>query len=314
MNRVMKCVLPGGYLDGNRLLRRETLYIGTNGREVERFYLTPTESYIFKPLTNSSQYGKERLIYEQVLPSLQVPTPKIIATSQSECPEQSWIIFEDLGSLSHRFEEKTVLQMSEYIAKWHTYPVEKVKAYPLMGPKPIISEMAASLLTKKDDLLKTESSFASYKDAIKKVYNHLNDLFNQELVFSHGDLHLGNYSLRGERVVVLDWEHAHLNLRYWDLYHLLDLSHPLFPKNVTPGLREKALDTYLSAVEQTGKSLEPKTFKKNYFTFSSVFSLWMLLLIEKDLRNPPEKWPKEALLTQWEETLTGFIKCAQHLK
>jgi thiamine kinase-like enzyme len=173
--------------------------------------------------------------------------------------------------------------------------------------------MAASLLTKKDDLLKTKSSFAPYKDVIKKVYNHLNDSFNQELVFSHGDLHLGNYSLRGERVVVLDWEHAHLNLRYWDLYHLLDLSHPLFPKNVTPGLREKALDTYLSAVEQTGKSLEPKTFKKNYYTFSSIFSLWMLLLIEKDLRNPPEKWPKETLLAQWKETLTGFIKCAQHL-
>ncbi|WEG12932.1 aminoglycoside phosphotransferase family protein [Pullulanibacillus sp. KACC 23026] len=313
MGNIMECVLPEGYLNENSLFRCETLYVGTNGRKVERFFLTPTESYIFKPLTNPSQFGKERWIYEQVLPDLKVPAPKIVAASQSDKPEHSWIIFEDMGALTHQFEEKSVLQMAKTIAHWHAFPIDHLKVSGLLGPKPPIAEMIETLLAEKRNRLNS-SSFKPYQSVIAKVFKHLNDSLSQELVFSHGDLHLGNYAASGNRVVVLDWEHAHLNMRYWDLYHLLDLSHPLFPKTVTSDLREKALDGYLAAVDQTGRRLERGAFKKDYYTFSAIFSLWMLLLIEKDLKNPPEKWPKECLLAQWDETLTALIQCAERLE
>ena len=63
-----------------------------------------------------------------------------------------------------------------------------------------------------------------------------------ELVLSHGDLHLGNYAAVNGQVKVLDWEHAHLNSRYWDLYHVIDLSHPIFPKEMTTNIRERLLE------------------------------------------------------------------------
>ena len=52
-------VLENGQLNDKVILKREPLYTGTNGKVIERFFITPTESFIFKPLTNDEQIGKE---------------------------------------------------------------------------------------------------------------------------------------------------------------------------------------------------------------------------------------------------------------
>lgn len=52
-------VTVNGTLNDRYILRRENLYQGSNGRFVERFFIDETKSYIFKPLTNNTQLGKE---------------------------------------------------------------------------------------------------------------------------------------------------------------------------------------------------------------------------------------------------------------
>ena len=48
-------VKPDGQLDEEKIWRRETLYKGMNGSCVERIYVTPADTLIFKPLTNNDQ-------------------------------------------------------------------------------------------------------------------------------------------------------------------------------------------------------------------------------------------------------------------
>lgn len=139
-------------------------------------------------------------------------------------------------------------------------------------------------------------------------------------VLSHGDLHLGNYALAGGEIKVLDWEHVHLNAPYWDLYHLLDLSHPVFPRTMDAPTRQRLLDDYLRAAARKGNIWEPAAFKRGYARFAAVFSLWMLLLIEQDLaaiaKNDglPAKWSPEQLGRQRQETLASFGQCAEMLR
>src|ERR1700730_16170210 len=94
-------VLKNGTLNEEVIIKREPLYRGMNGKVIERFFITPAESYIFKPLTNDSQAGKEIWVQENILTAFPPVYPKIIASSSGEAAEDNWIIYEDLGKLKH---------------------------------------------------------------------------------------------------------------------------------------------------------------------------------------------------------------------
>lgn len=309
-----KMVLSNGKLNGKYVQDREILYQGMNGKNVERFYLSASESYIFKPLTNDSQLGKEQWIYEYVLPSLPPFYPKMIAKSSSTDPDNHWMIFEDLGSLNHVFNEKVVLEVIKCMAKWHTVPTDNLKHEDLHGPKPYIEDITADVFANKQEILRIASEHSIPKRYMDIIFLLLEENpFSNVKVFSHGDLHLGNYAVTDQQVVVLDWEHAHLNVPFWDLYHLMDMSHPMFPKEVTPILREHVLGCYLDQMAFYGLSFSHHSFKQEYYLFSTVFSLWMLLLIQQDLNNGNSNWPKERLREQLNETISNLVQCANQL-
>ncbi|AFH66288.1 phosphotransferase family protein [Paenibacillus caseinilyticus] len=304
-------VLSGGILDDSRILRREILYTGMNGKQVERFYVSPSESYVFKPLTHNGQSGRERWVYDQVLQSLPPIYPRLLARSADEAGEDGWLIFEDMGPMQHTFREDIVLRVAEEMAGWHASPAEKWIEAPLKGHKPSIEEMTGDLLRSQDVLPPLVAAEPAAAELLQGLLDRLESWeWSRKRVLSHGDLHLGNYALMNGRLIVLDWEHAHLNIPYWDLYHLVDLSHPLFPKQVTEEMREKALETYLGC---TGAPpLERAGFKREYYLFSAVFSLWMLRLIAGDLQRESGPWSRAELEQQREETLESFIQCARH--
>ncbi|MCZ8522076.1 MULTISPECIES: phosphotransferase family protein [Paenibacillus] len=311
--RIGEVVSAAGTLDDSRIVKREILYTGMNGRHVERFYLSPTESYVFKPVTHSGQRGREAWVYDQVLGSLPPIYPRMLARSGESAPENgSWVIYEDLGRLQHTFREEIVLQVVEEMARWHASPVERWNEAPMRGPKPPIEEIAGGLLRSSDtlaELLPSPGAAGMLQELLRRLESHT---WSGRRVLSHGDLHLGNYAPLNGRVVVLDWEHAHLNVPCWDLYHLVDLSHPVFPKTVTEALRERLLDTYLDCSGERSE-LGRSAFKQEYYLFSAAFSLWMLGLIAGDLRRQSGPWDVSELESQREETLENFIQCARHI-
>ncbi|NBD24088.1 phosphotransferase family protein [Paenibacillus glycinis] len=341
-------VKPDGTLNEAAIAERETLYTGMNGQRVERLFLVTGERVIFKPLTNDSQLGREAWVYAHVLPAFPPIYPRLLAYSGitvagyenagqgasataglagHEAGEGGgWCLFEDLGRLSHDFEVSAAEALIPRIAEWHALPVEGLLDAPLLGPKPMIDALLRDVLSREADLRKALSAVSAGVESLELVLAPLKTggTFDPResgwsaRVLSHGDLHLGNYALANGQLKVLDWEHVHLNSPYWDLYHLLDLSHPVFPKAMEAADRERLLELYANESARRGTALPPD-FKRAYALFAAVFSLWMLLLIEKDLAalavsaDLPSKWSPEQLRRQRAETLDSFAQCASML-
>ena len=303
-----------GSLNDKEILKHEIIYKGVNGKSVERFYVSPTESYVFKPLTNHDQLGKELWVNEHLLPFFPRIYPKMIAYSASQNPDLYWMIFEDLGPLTHVFNEEVVLGVTKLMAWWHSLPIEGLINVPLTGPKPRIEEMALVVSLKKHEFLDLLPLLQMEEKKIYPIYTLLDQMeFSKKVVLSHGDLHLGNFAMVKNKTFILDWEHAHLNTPFWDLFHLIDMSHPLFPKKVNRSFRDRILNEYLDQLESNGMEVNGQAFLKEYYLFSSVFSIWMIFLITKDLRENNQTWSKNQLENQLRETLSSLTQCADSL-
>jgi hypothetical protein len=305
-------VRDNGTLNDEKILKKEILYKGMNGKYVERFFLSPTKSYVFKPLTNNDQLGKEVWVNEHILSSFPDIYPKIVSYSANHQDlEQNWVIFEDLGQLTHVFNEETVFGVTKLIAWWHSLPTEKLEIVPLKGPKPHFQDIVSEVILKKDNFIKLLPLLGIEEKIIFYLFTRLEQSeFSKKMVLSHGDLHLGNYAVANNRMVVLDWEHTHLNMPYWDLYHVIDMSHPIFPKQITSEFREQILKIYLDQVNNTVNGEE---FIQEYHLFSAVFSIWMIMLILKDLKSNDGKWSKEQLENQLKETVSSLKQCVNSL-
>ncbi|PFO07862.1 hypothetical protein COJ85_04105 [Bacillus sp. AFS076308] len=300
-------VLDSGSLNDALIVKREILYKGMNGRFVERFFLTPSKSFIFKPLTNNDQLGKEVWIHQHILPHFPEIYPKIISYKISEQTDLNWMIVEDLGALTHDFNVTSVLEVIKWVAWWHSLPIETIGPVPASGLKPQIGDIIADIVNSKEEFLLELPVLKLEREAIEHIYSLLRkNNFSNRLVVSHGDLHLGNFSIVDGQLKILDWEHTHLNSPYWDLYHLIDMSHPLFPKQVTSELRKQFLEEYLA---QLDFELDSGSFMWEYYLFSAVFSIWMIGLIKKDLEAKEQRWPEEQLNRQLKETVLSLQQC-----
>lgn len=316
-----------GRLDEGRIRRRETLYKGMNGSLVERIWPYGTEeSFIWKPQTNEGQQRRETWVYEHVLPGFPPIYPRLIASVTAADGEGGGSLFEDLGELDHTFRESTATSLVRRIAWWHSLPVGMLAGGPVQSPKPRIGRMAAEAVRAWEasgGRLGESWGDAGELGRLERLVSdvarmaRIRDWEAREAaegdVFSHGDLHLGNYALVRGELRVLDWEHVHPNSRYWDLYHVIDLSHPSFPKPVDAAVRERLLRSYAEEAALLGGLSDEEAFRRGYREFAAVFSLWMLLLIEGDLRRGSAPWPEENLRSQLRETLAGFEQNAGEL-
>ncbi|MDP4170626.1 MAG: phosphotransferase, partial [Bacillota bacterium] len=258
--------------------------------------------------------NKEIWIYENILPSFPSIYPKIIDKSPDDSKNTRWIIYEDLGNIRHLFTEKVVLQVIEQMITWHSLRIDTVINEPLIGAKPKIEEVRNDLHSNMDEGMQTFSPLGMDKERILRILKLMEEAdFTQFPVLVHGDLHLGNYGLSHGKLVIMDWEHVHVNTRYCDLYHLLDLSHPLFPKTMEREFRSHILNQYYERAVMNGLNLSLKDFTFEYYLYACVFSLWMILLIQKDLVCKEEKWPKKTLRNQMNESLQSFEQCSLEL-
>jgi thiamine kinase-like enzyme len=277
--------------------KRETIYRGMNGRTVERVYLNPEESLIRKPCGPDSQ---EIWIYQHVLRLFPPIYPQIVEFEASSAgSEEGWALFEDLGPLRHEYRLEWAEQVVRLTAWWHALPPESIQgASSLKGLKPGFPQMLQELLAPGNN--RRELAFLARAERAN---------LSDELVFTHGDLHVGNYAFARGQIYILDWEHAHLNSRYWDLYHLIDLSHPLYPRTtITASWRTRLLHAYLEQSARLGVRLDSAAFFSEYGLFASVFSLWMLSLMEKDKLGAGGPWSYEQLERQSMETAVSLTE------
>ncbi|MFC4103277.1 aminoglycoside phosphotransferase family protein [Paenibacillus xanthanilyticus] len=286
--------------------QRSTIYVGLGNRRIERVVGSDGARYILKPEGGD---GRERMVYERMLAAFPPIYPRLARAWTDEADEgAAWLLFEDLGELTHPHDPTLVEEAARRVAWWHSLPHRPIDPLPLRGQKPLLSEMAAEVGERQAPLqaflLERGLAQAEIGDALRIAAGWRAP--DEPLVFSHGDLHVGNYArVRGE-LYILDWEHAHWNYRTWDLYHLIDLSHPLHPRPSGLNWREKALDAYAEEAIRLGQSLDASALRADYYAAAVVFSLWMLGLIRQDLATGGGPWEKPKLLAQLDETLASL--------
>lgn len=295
---------PGSYE------RKELLYLGLNGREVHRVYANEDESYILKPYSSQSL---EVWVHEHILRAFPPIYPRLIDFSTDSLPrsEDGWLLFEDLGNLQHDYEEALAQQVVKLVAWWHNLPTADLEQASLHGQKPSYSDMLQDLLGSQSEVLHLAKLY-SLDSLVLQLFDRMeNEVLSDERVLSHGDLHVGNYTFANGQVYILDWEHTHLSHRYWDLYHLIDLSHPLYPKRHAITWRNGLLNLYIKEAMHHNPLLDPHRFLYEYNLFASVFSLWLLRLIEADRTNGNIPWSSDQLDEQAIETLNSFLETVQ---
>ena len=208
-----------------------------------------------------------------------------------------------------------MLGAAVHMAAWHALPVTEWNELPRVGQKPSIRTMLDELQMYRQS---TDDLLSRLDMRLSLDWDKISTLIltaEEELptVLCHGDLHPGNMAEVDGRLVILDWEHAHLNTPLWDVVHLVDLSHPLFPRTVTSTLRERVIDVYLDKLERLGVQVERGSFRRWSGAYAMVFSLWMLRLIDGDLRSEECIWPKEQLRNQWHETAATLEQCKKQM-
>ncbi|MDB5053709.1 MAG: protein licA [Bacilli bacterium] len=311
-----KFVLPNGTLNQEHLLKREFIYEGRNHKVIERFQVASpsgVQSYIFKPLTNEAVIGREKWVYQDLLSNTNIPYPKLLASSEHLIPQSYWMIFEDLGQLNHELSEPDYISVAKLIPSWHALSLDKIPV-DFRGDKPYIDEIIAFVNDNWHSISSVLSSLKMGPLQINKLFDQIhsaNALFNDDFVVSHGDLHAGNIGMTKDRLVILDWEFIQRNSIYWDLYTLLDMTHPLIRKKMNNTIRNQVLSTYITERNTKGTSSLNPSFTMKYFIFSAIYSLWMLLLIEKDLKEG--KWAKSDLQASQIEIVGILHDCLDYL-
>ncbi len=311
-------VTEDGRLNDERIVCRETVYHGRNGRDVERFVLTAEDgpvSFIFKPATYPETATREVWVQDHLLPLVQgVRIPRILLTADSSNLTTYWSIMEDAGNLSHEFSRNDYLAAVRVMVRWHRLAADVVpnefSAWTGNSLETIVSYI-------RDNWSITDSmerDFSLPSGFFQSVVACFRDIegWNDEFVVSHGDYHIGNIGIFDGRLIVLDWENAHMDLPFCDLYSLLDKTHPEFPKQpIDNEFRVRALTLYAEEKRQFGGGCTSREFIKRYFSYSAVHSVWMLMLIWTDLRTG--SWNTEHLLRQREETIDALTNCLRFL-
>jgi hypothetical protein len=309
-------VSSDGLLDQTKVLEMETLYKGTNGKTVERFKIRTEQgiaSYIFKPLNNRESVGREEWVHRHLLTHLpQIKVPKLLCSAEHQDPGRYWTIFEDLGPIGHHLSDLEVVRAASIIPCWHQLPLSLIPVS-FKGNKPLYRDVLHHVQQKwehAESLMLRLGMASKWLGRLQQTVFSAESADHTETVVSHGDYHRGNIAVSGGELAVLDWEHAHRNTPFWDLYNLIDLTHPVFRRQTTEELRKAALEAYIASRRSLGWE-SPPDFVRSYYEYAAVHSVWMLLLIEDDMKK--DVWEKTDLLQAQAETYASLDDCIRFL-
>jgi hypothetical protein len=313
--RLITCIRQDGTLDTEALSGREILYRGRNGKVVERFYVeteSGRESFIFKPLTNPETLGREAWLHGSLLTEVPVRHPRLLASADHQDPDRYWTIFEDVGMLSHALNGSDFAAAAALIPHWHKLTPEAVPRH-FIGDKPSVERVLRDVgdnWNKLEDILTGLGLQRTIFKRFKGAVGALNGVFATEQTVCHGDYHLGNIAKRDDGFIILDWEHMHVNSLYWDLYNLLDMSHPRFRKRMNGRTRRSALEAYVAQRSVSGWS-PVSDFYAEYYLYAAIHSAWMVLLIDSDMAAG--RWEVSELLASLHETNASLQDCLSEL-
>lgn len=309
----IRLVTLDGQLDASLILNKESIYTAKSGRNVERF-IYQGESYIYKPCSAEAAI-RERWAQQYLIPSIKgVKTSHLLASGGTQDPMLGWIIYEDLGTLTHCDNADDIIRAARIISSWHRLPTDWVPQG-VRGHSPYYTEVLNSISTQSENVNSMLVAKGVASSDISNWWAQLPSgkrLIQDLQAVSHGDYYPLNIAFRDQQSIVLDWEYVHVNSVYWDLYSLMDItSHRYARTPLSFPDREAALYQYWTGMESFNQNILYNDFIQGYYIFASVYSVWILTLIEADLRQSTVSL--DALRRQQQESLMVFLQCLHGL-
>lgn len=308
MTHIHELFSEDGQLLETYIESREVIYVGRNGKAVERIGLAINgirQSVIFKPLTNYDTMGKEEWVYDNVFPLLpNLRFPRLYGAAPYKDADRYWLLLEDLGMLDHSNREATLTLTARAMPQWHLLPADLIPDS-FLGHSPYVNDIIPYLLEKEETLKRIARQLGMEKEAeasLLWLHSEVDwEALHPETVVCHGDLIPLNVTVREHDLIVLDWEYIHRNSVYWDLYNLLDITSPNYRKEaLKPATRIAVLESYRDERLRLGQPVSD-TFIKDYHSYCALYSMWILLLIDSDMQNGKNEL--EALKAQQTETV-----------
>jgi aminoglycoside/choline kinase family phosphotransferase len=312
-DHLIELVTAEGQLDASRISQKEVIYTARSGKHVERFRYRGV-SYIFKPCAATAT-SREQWAQQCLIPSIQgVKVPLLLASGGTQDPTLDWIIYEDLGSLIHCNHTDDIIRAAAIIPSWHRLPTASVPVG-VMGHSPDYAQVLKNITIKKQHVNARLEGMGVSPSAISSWWAQLTDweqFLQDHQAVSHGDYYRLNIAFQNQETIVLDWEFAHVNSVYWDLYSLMDItSHRYSRIHLDHTDREAALHQYWMSRGSLIHVEHYNDFVKGYSVFASVYSVWILTLIEADLQQSTVA--VDALRRQQQETELVLEQCLQGL-
>ncbi|MEX2414955.1 MAG: phosphotransferase [Paenibacillaceae bacterium] len=301
-----------GQLDASCISYKETIYTSKSGKHVERF-IHHGISYIYKPCTAAAA-RIERWAQQYLIPSIEgVKVPYLLASGGTEDPKLDWIIYEDLGPLIHCNNPDDIIRAAEIIPSWHRLPTDWVPRS-MIGHSPSYTEVLKAISREQANVNGILAANGISPSDISSWWTQLpnwEQFIQDHQRVSHGDYYPLNIAFRAQESIVLDWEFVHVNSVYWDLYSLMDITSHRYPRIPLSHVeREAALLQYWTSMGSVTPTEPDNDFIRGYYAFASVYSVWILTLIELDLRQTVFI---DSLRRQQEETLMVFQQCMRGL-
>ena len=303
-----------GQLDTNRVSQKAAIYLARNGRHVERFSYQGA-SYIFKPCT-ALTVSREQWAQQILVPSIQgVKVPLLLASGGIPHSTDHWIVYEDLGSLNHCDHPDEIIRAAGMIPSWHRIPTSRMSEG-AVGHSPNYTQVLATINRNRPYIESMLQVIGIHNQTVSDWWELLLEwepFIQEHQAISHGDYYRLNIAFQNQQSIVLDWEFTHVNSVYWDLYSLMDItSHRYSLIQLEHHDRVAALQAYWNRELHAIPSELYRRFIKGYSVYASVYSVWILTLIEADIRSGSVA-DIGALRRQQQETESVLQQCLQAL-
>lgn len=229
------------------------------------------------------------------------------ARSDGQC---GMAVFPDIGLEPVCWTEALAHDASRLLARLHRSSVETSTTG--VSHTPSISIIISAVRTKRlaewEARLRDHGLSQAHLPLLKEHWDGSERLREQlatyQKVWSHGDAHAGNFMWHPseQKLYVIDWEFAHYDLPFFDLYQLMDATSPTQPLFCSNCMRVSLLLEYWRTAE-VKKAFA--AFHCDYLAYALWHHLWILSRIEADFETG--KFGADALRRQWHETVTGIV-------
>lgn len=248
----------------------------------------------------------------------QLPAPSVLA--HGIFTGGMWVQFTDGGRAPRIWSRHSVRCAMKTLAQIHDSPTEIFTSgnrSHTPGYAEVHQQLQAYSVDQFHNMLVKFGVPAKPRQVILRLYiaskNWLHALGRLPSVPSHGDYHGGNVLFKWNNVSpqIIDWEYAHQDVPYFDLFQFLDATSPFDPLPLK-GSRRFAIQTYLDARTSPQEATWRSRWVRGYYRFSILHLLWILTRIHMDLQK--QSFPRESLYRQIGETVHGILSLDRHLR